>query len=251
MDVPKPRNRTTQLQRSAADRAVYLARRAGQALRDARRAAGLTQTAVGEAAGLAQTEVSRLERGLGVHADLETLAACGAAVGLRIAAFFELASGATLPRDMEHLLRQNLVIAEATPGGWTAGPEALIRGDGPRPRSIDVLLVRPARREAAVTEIWDLFDDGGAVMRGLDVKVAATRERLGAGWHVEGLLLVRATRRNRALVSQLKALFAAKYPASSAVWLRALRDPEVPMPDAEGFAWTSVKGDRLVPARLR
>ena len=243
--------RATSVRIAARDRVGYLLKRIAVMLRNARTAAGLAQTEVALNAGVSQAFWSKLERGVAPAVTLETLAACGAAVGLRLAAFFEEAAGATLPRDMEHLVRQNLVVEQATPGGWAPDPEALLRNDGPRPRSIDVLLVRAARKEAAVTEIWDLIDDGGAVMRGLDAKVAATRERLGPSWHVEGLLLVRATHRKRALVAQLNALWAAKYPASSAGWLRALRDKDTPMPSASGFAWTSVKGDRLFAARLR
>jgi hypothetical protein len=43
---------------------------------------------------------------------------------------------------------------------------------------------------------------------------------------------------------------AARYPASSAAWLRALADPGTPMPHGPGLAWTDVKGDRLMAARL-
>jgi DNA-binding XRE family transcriptional regulator len=249
--TPRAARRSTAARRRAKLRTEYIARRIGVALREARIAQGLHQSDVAVAAGIAQPYYSRIERGLELGVSLVTLASCAAALNVQLAAFIEALPGATLPRDMEHLVRQNLVVVEATPGGWTSGPEALIRGDGPRPRSIDVLLVRPARREAAVTEIWDLVDDGGAVMRGLDAKVEATRERLGPAWHGEGLLLVRATHRNRALISQLKALFDAKYPAPSSGWLKALRDPATPMPTSAGFAWTGVKGDRLVAARLR
>lgn len=139
----------------------------------------------------------------------------------------------------------------AEPGGWTAEPEAALPGDGPRPRSIDVLLTRATRREAAVVEIWDLVMDGGEAMRGLEAKVLATRRRLGPGWQVQGLLVLRATQRNRALIRDLAPLFAARYPASSEGWLRALADTAAPMPHAPGFAWSNVAGDRLVAARLR
>jgi hypothetical protein len=123
--------------------------------------------------------------------------------------------------------------------------------DGPRPRSIDVLLTRRARHEAAVVEVWDLLLDGGAAIRGLEAKVRATRDRLGAGWTVQGVLVVRGTRRNRGLVLELRALFAARYPAPSTAWLAAFNDPATPMPDADGLAWTDVKGTRLIAARLR
>jgi hypothetical protein len=111
-------------------------------------------------------------------------------------------------------------------------------------------LTRVERREVAIVEIWDLILDGGAAMRGLEAKVHAMRARLGGDWHVQGLLVVRGTKRNRALVRELAPLFAARYPASSTAWLAALEDPARPMPGAAGFAWTSVSGDRLVAARL-
>ena len=49
----------------------------------------------------------------------------------------------------------------------------------------------------------------------------------------------------------LAPLFAARYPASSDAWLRALRDPDAPLPPAGGFAWTDVAGTRLIAARPR
>jgi hypothetical protein len=114
-----------------------------------------------------------------------------------------------------------------------------------------VLIARPARCEAAVIEIWDLLLDGGDAIRGLEAKVAATRERLGESWQVQGLLLLRRTKRNLGLIRDLEPLFAARYPAPAAAWIRALVDPTSPMPDGPGFAWTSVTGERLIGARLR
>ena len=87
-------------------------------------------------------------------------------------------------------------------------------------------------------------------MRRLEAKVQAVRERLGGDWRINGLLVVRGTHRNRSIVRELRDLFAARYPASSAAWLRALPDPGMPMPNERGFAWTSVDGSRLVAARL-
>ena len=236
---------------AARERSKYVARRLGIGLRDGRITAGLLQREVASRAGVSQPEIAKLEGGHGTDTGIDTWAACGAAVGLQLAAFFEATPGADLPRDIEHLKRQNLVIATAAAGGWRAEPEAALLGDGPRPRSIDVLLTRAARHEAAVVEIWDLLLDGGAAMRGLETKVLATTGRLGQDWHVEGLLLVRGTQRNRGLVGSLAALFAARYPASSHAWLRALREGDAALPQAAGLAWTDVKGERLLPARLR
>ena len=244
-----PARATSQVMAGRA-RAAYVATRLGTGLKDARLAAGLLQREVAARAGVSQPEIARLEHGHGAGTGLDTWAACGAAVGLQLAAFFEAAPGAQLPRDIEHLKRQNLVIATAAAGGWHAEPEAALPGDGPRPRSIDVLLTRAVRREAAVIEVWDLLLDGGAAMRGLEAKVLATRERLRPDWRVEGLLVVRATSRNRRLIGGLGSLFASRYPASSRAWLRALNTADAPMPTAAGLAWTDVPGSRIFATRL-
>jgi hypothetical protein len=197
-----------------------------------------------------QQEISRMELGHAQDASIADWCACAAALGTQLAAFLERAPGADVPRDIEHLRRQNLVVEAAAAGGWEPDPESAVAGDPlPRPRSIDVLLKRFARREAVVVEVWDLVLDGGDAMRGLDAKVLATRERLGDGWHVEGLLVVRGTQRNRALVAGLRALFAAKYPAPSRACLRALGDTDATLPTGTGFAWTDVAGTRLLAAR--
>ena len=218
-------------------------------MRDHRTAARLSQRHLAERVGISQTALSRLERGLGAGTGLDIWAACAAALGVQLAAFFEQAAGASLPKDIEHLRRQNLVLSVSAPGGWAGIPEAIV-DPGRWLRSIDVLLERAVRREVAVVEIWDLLLDGGEAMRGLESKVHAVRERLGPSWSVHGLLVVRGTHRNRALVRELRQLFAARYPASSQEWLRALSDPATSMPKASGFAWTTVDGTRLFAARL-
>jgi len=248
--LPTPRRRSTRERRAGLGRAGYLARRLAVALRDRRRGLRLTQRQVAERAGVSQREVSRLELGQGANTNVDTWAAVGATLGLQLAAYFERAPGASQPDDLEHLRRQDLVIRTAAPGGWTADPEALLPDDGRYPRSIDVLLRRAASREAGVVEVWDLITDGGAAMRGLEVKVRATRDRLGPTWRVQGLLVVRGTQRNRRLIGDLRALFAARYPASSTAWLRAFRDPLAPLPDGDALCWTDVAGTRLIAARL-
>jgi transcriptional regulator with XRE-family HTH domain len=244
------RRRAGSHRRRGRERATQLGRRIGTALRDARRRAGLRQVDIAERAGISQPFYSRIERGLATSASLETLAATAEAVGHQLAAFVELAPGATPPRDVEHLRRQRLVIDVAAAGGWLATPEAALPDDGPRPRSIDVLLERSARHETAVVEIVDYLADVGDAVRNLEAKVRAVATH-AAKTAVAGLLLVRRTRRNRLVVAELRPLFAARYPGASSAWLRALADPLAPMPTLSGFAWTSVRGDRLIAARLR
>lgn len=229
-------------------RAAFLATRMGAATRTARLAAGLRQADVAERAGIAQSFVSRIERGAGQAASVETWSAVAAAVGTRLAAFLEHAPGASLPRDYEHLKRQRLVVETAANGGWTATVERAIDPTWDHPRSVDIFLERGSG-ELAVVEVWDLVDDVGAAFRGLDAKVGRiARDRPQA--NVAGLIVVRGTATNRRLVREFGAVFRAHFPASSAAWLAALTGVSRRMPADAGFIWTDVGGTRLMAARL-
>jgi len=231
-------------------RGRYLAQRIGIGLKESRQAMRLTQAQAADRAGMSQGFWSLLERGESATASLETLAACAAAVDTQLAAFVEAAPGADLPRDMEHLRRQQLITVIAKAGGWVARPERAIDPMARRSRSIDVELQRVVRGEIAVVEIVDLLADGGEAMRGLADKVAAVRRDAGTDSTVAGLLILRSTSRNRVVVREFADLFAGRFPASSSAWIAALRDPAHPMPNADGLAWSSVDGSRLVAARI-
>jgi hypothetical protein len=154
------------------------------------------------------------------------------------------------PRDIEHLRRQQLVVQIAQRGGWKAQPEAPVDPDWRRSRSIDVHLGRRHDRERVVLEIEDLIADGGAAFRNLSDKVAAVRRACAPGTEVRGVLVLRATSRNRATLAALPDLFRARFPASSSDWLRALVDPAAPLPPGDGLLWSSSRGDRLSVVRL-
>jgi hypothetical protein len=191
-----------------------------------------------------------MERGQGAGASLETWASVAAAVDEQLVAYLERAPGATLPRDHVHLRGQELVIRTARPGAWRPMPEAQLDPLAYRSRSVDVLLTRTTHKEIAGVEVWDWFDDVGAALRSFDGKVAATSlASRDPGIRAAGLWVIRGTRRNRALVAELHALFGAKFPARSTDWLRALRDPASPMPTGNGFAWADVGATRLFAAR--
>ena len=210
----------------------------------------MTQAAVAAAAGVSQGWYSEAERGLGAKGSLETWASLAAALGRQLAAFLELAPGAAPPRDMEHLRRQQVVLESARPGGWTGRPEVSIRTADGVNRSIDVLLERPVRSEIAVVEVVDWIADLGDSMRGLERKTEAVSA--GApGATVRGLLVIRATARNRAVVAEFGPLLRARFPASSASWLKALTNPDQPMPDGDGLLWSAVHDGRLFEVRLR
>ncbi len=131
-------------------------------------------------------------------------------------------------------------------GGWRARPEYGIDPSAAWSRSIDVLLDRLDGAELAVVELEDLLADGGSAMRGLADKVAAVRRSSPPDAHVAGLLVLRATARNRATVKELASLFETRFPGSSSGWLRALQNPNEPMPLEDGVLWSSVSGDRLM-----
>nr|MBF6606690.1 hypothetical protein [Chloroflexota bacterium] len=188
---------------------------------------------------------------------LDRWASVFGSLGLQLAVFAEGVSTADKPRDYEHLKRQQLIVIAAASGGWTTSIEARVDRIPHPSRSVDVLLVRLARREAVVVEVWDWLDDVGAALRGLDGRVASVRAQLAARsggdgeWHVGGLWVIRGTRRNRRLVAEFRHLFAARFPATGAAWSGALADPTTPMPSAAGMLWTDVRGERLHPGRDR
>ena len=163
----------------AREQARSAARRLGIGIREARYAAGLTQTEVARRVGVSQVAISRLERGLGAGASLEMWMATAAGVGQRFAAYVEMAPGADLPRDHEHLKRQRLVIETARRGGWLPDFEVAIDSLAVRSRSVDVLLARRATNEIVVVEVWDWLADVGDAVRSSDAKVASVRRRLG------------------------------------------------------------------------
>lgn len=227
-------------------RSSTLADRLGTALKNGRLAAGLTQQELADEVGVTQGWVSEAERGLGASGSIETWASLAAGVGLQLAAFLELAPGATPPRDMEHLRRQQAAMELAGPGGWTARPEVTISTADGVQRFIDVLLER--RHEIVVIEIVNLIADFGGDLRGLERKIAAVSQQR-PGLPVRGLLIVRATHRNRVVIRELSAMIHARFPASPAAWLRALASG-APMPDADGFLWSESRSAGLRAPRL-
>jgi transcriptional regulator with XRE-family HTH domain len=227
-----------------------IAGRLGTGLRESRLRAGLRQVDVAERARLSQPFISHLELGRGTDTSIETWAIVAAAIGEQFAAFLERVPGADPPRDLEHLRRQRLVIQLSSRGGWTAQPELAIDEGVVRSRAIDIVRSRPHRRDAVAVEVWGLLTDAGAAMRSLDGKVATLGRRLAnPPWAVRGLWVVRGTLRNRGLVAEFRSVFGARFPASSAEWLRALADPTTSMPGQDGLCWTDVSGTRLIAWR--
>ena len=258
MDDSKRSHRSSPAARTGRARAGVLSARLGVALREARLAGDLTQRQLAFRGGLSQARVSEIERGAGSAVGLETWCVLAAAAGESLVAFLEHAPGADRPRDIEHVRRQSAIVDIARGGGWSALPELALDRGAIRSRSVDVALLRRQRREAVVVEVWDWFDDVGSALRGLDGKVAALESRLTSDsrpsperdrWRVRGVFVVRGTRRNRALLDELRPLFAARFPGSSVAWLQAFTDARSPMPSGDGLLWSDANR-RLVASRL-
>jgi hypothetical protein len=122
-----------------------------------------------------------------------------------------------------------------------------------RSRSIDVALIRQATREVVIVEIWNWFEGVDGALRGLDGKVEAVRARLDHAepWQIRGLFVVRDTRRNRQLISELRLLFTARFTADSRIWLKALTQPSQALPAGDSLLWSDRAGTVLRPSRLR
>ena len=105
--------RASRTRMQARSRARYLAERIGRSVLDARTGSGMRQREVAERAGISQSFYSRIELGHGSRASLETLVACALACDAQLAAFLEALPGASLPRDIGHVRRQQAVIALA------------------------------------------------------------------------------------------------------------------------------------------
>lgn len=250
----------------SADRhSAELSRKLGKALREARVRAGLTQAETAAKAGLSQGALSRLERDADPRYTLATWDRAAFAVGTSLHAFLPEASAADLPRDVVHLRNQELILRTAKDGGWAGVPEEPIDRDVGRSRWADVVLGRrrPAGQdedgpgEYALMEVIDWFDDVGAPMREWQRRLDALERYAIARMHgdeaaprIGGCWVVRATRRNRDLVTNHPTMFRSRFPGSGRAWLAALTRRETEMPRESALLWVSVNGERLYASRF-
>jgi transcriptional regulator with XRE-family HTH domain len=226
---------------------------------DGRRRMGLTQAVASARAGISQSEWSELERGKTI-ATFPIVNRAAYAVGARLEAYLRETSAADAPRDAVHLRHQELIIRTGAIGGWRALPEELIDRDARTSRAADVLLTRRAIDGVTEYALWDVrdwVDDVGATVRDFARRLAAV-ERYAIG-HMHGdeplprtggCLVLRATRRNRELVSHHRHFFRARFPGSGRAWLASLVDVTQALPDSAALVWVSVSGERLYPARF-
>jgi hypothetical protein len=221
--------------------------RLGGVVRTARLARRLTQAGLAERTDLGRMSISRAERGLGGGLTVDAWQRVGLALGMPLVVNLQrdpLADTA----DAGHLGVQELVLRTGRGAGYRGLVELPTKPAEPW-RSIDVALVDDRHRRIIVIECWNTIGDIGAAARSSTRKLAEAADLAAARWgeapHRAGLCwVVRATARNRALVARYPEVFAARFPGSSAGWLRAITAGVEP-PAEPGLVWSSVDGLRL------
>jgi transcriptional regulator with XRE-family HTH domain len=248
----------------ADEHATAIGKNLGAALRDARVAAGRTQRQVADGAGMVRTTVSKAERAQGDGFTLRTWSRVATAAGSSLRAYLERASAADEPRDAAHLRVQELLLRTSAAGGWRGVPELAIDDAARGTRFLDLALTRAFGhlREVAVIEVVDWLPDVGASLRDWTRRLARTDQRATATLTLDdphtgrpvvpivgGCWVLRATHRNRHIVSDHRLVFRASFPGSSTAWLRALSENS-PIPNEPALLWVSVNGQRLWRSRL-
>jgi len=202
---------------TARERAVDRGRRRGRRLlgdligdgRDARVTANLTQRQVGDAIGLSDSRISLLERGAYPNVPFAVLAEYLSVVGLELSARAFPVGGAVRDAAQLRLLERfrGLVSKEF---GWRTEVPMPIRRDL---RAWDAGLVREGLRIGidAETRLRDIQ----AVDRRVMLKLR------DSGWE-RAILLIAATRGNRAVVREFADALRANYPVPQVDSLRAL-----------------------------
>lgn len=226
---------------------------AGAKVRAARRRRRLRQVDLGIKAGMSQSAVSAMELGRG--AALSLIAWQRVAIVLDLPVHFELGRDALEePRDAGHLAIQELVLRLGRATSRRRTFELATKPADPS-RSTDVGLIDDVHRCLLLIECVNTFGDIGASIRSSDRKHAEAQAlaiAIGNGdpYDVHECWVIRATRRNRALVARYPELFAARFPGSSRACTAALVSGAKP-PDERGLVWCDLGATRIFEWRPR
>ena len=158
------------------------------------------------------------------------------------------------PADAGHLGIQELILRLARRMG-RHGMFELATKPTEAWRSTDVGMRDDRHRVLMQIECWNTIGDIGAATRATARKVAEAEQLatvIGGekAYRVASCWVVRATIRNRGLVSRYPEVFAARFPGSSVGWTRALTSGGPP-PNEPGLVWADANGTRLYPLRRR
>ena len=203
--------------------------------------------------GLGQPTISDLERGEGGTLSLELWQQV--ALVLNLPLNFSLGTDALRdPDDAGHLGIQELILRLGRRNGYLRTFELPSKPANPS-LSTDVGLTDDASRRLIQVECVNTFGSINASIRSADRKhaqVEAHAIAIGgeAPYTVHQLWVVRATRRNRAIVARYPELFAARFTGSSKAWIHALTKGTPPPLDL-GLVWCDVAATRIFEWRPR
>lgn len=224
----------------------------GRRVRAARMRRRLTQAALAQRIGISRSRLADLERGRGARAPFSTWFALGSALDTELRIAFGR-DPQEPPADAGHLAIQELVLRLGRAAGFD-GEFELPTGATDRGHSIDVCLLDRRKRRLVITECWNAIGDLGAASRSTDRKRAEAHAFAGAkGWEdgtyeIGTCWVVRATKRNRQLMSRYPHIFQARFPGSSQAWVR-VRTGGGPIPAGAGLVWTDVGASRIFAHR--
>ncbi len=217
----------------------------GGRFRLARSTAGIRQVDVASQAGISRTMLARMELGRGGSISLDSWAAVASVLGVEFVAEFSEPAGSL--RGQVEMRCHRLVASVARDGGWVARTEIVRASPDRAPSSVETILVRPFRTEAAVVHAWHPVPNVGAALGDLGARCEQLRRSFGAGWSVSALVLCPSTTAGRRRVTELADRLAADLPANGGDWMAALRHRRSPMP-AAGLLWTDRWAERFRPA---
>ena len=204
-----------------------------------------TQQQLANRAGIGRSVISRFEHGQG-PIDVETVERIGLALGVPLRLVFGR-DPRTDVSDAGHLAIQELVLGLGRRNGYTGQFELATRPAEPW-RSVDVVLAHEALHRMICIECWNTIGDIGAAARSSARKVAELEAMAVGRWGEDakvGLVwVVRATTRNRAIVTRYPEVFGSRFGGSSQRWVAAITEGAEP-PNEAGLVWASVDGTRL------
>ena len=159
------------------------------------------------------------------------------------------------PADAGHLAVQELVLRLGRNIGMRRHFELPTKPANPQ-LSTDVGLIDDVKRRLIQVECVNVFGAVNAAVRSSDRKRAEADELAVAVAHdgepytVHQVWVVRATRRNRALLARYPELFATRFTGSSVQWVNALTKGTAP-PIELGLVWCDVGATRIFEWRQR
>lgn len=249
------RQRPTELAREVIRRTTAISLALGAQVRDGRRHRALSQSVLATKVGISQPALSRIERGLGGHAPLQTWVAIGIALERPLTVSFSRPLAEPRgPADAGHLEIQEHVLRLARATGRHGTFELPTRPGDPS-RSTDVGIRDDRHRALIQAECWNTFGDLGAALRATNRKTAeaaahaiATIARDAEPYRVATVWIVRASATNRRLLATYPHIIDAAFPGSSRRWVAALEHGEPPPVDP-GMVWFDPATGRLTEHR--